>query len=580
MVAWLAYGNATSVRALPQSAVKRPAAPPVDDGMLSQTLPSISIPAPQAAAIVDEPTAALTGRPALVMLPQEERKPPKASASGGTAAEERASRPALAVKTAPAKAAAPRQVAKSTKAPCRASRGQNGAAKKPKAATRQKWQRPKSTATSPCSARSSPIPPATRPSAPRWKGNLPGQKVRRQALNPAVKTRKTTFHRGKRRISCALGPTDDILYACTVITVFSATASRQVRQFPMIKVLENEFYYLDNFHRVLEWIGERYADLLTDEEHAFMARFPPCRRPRARCSSAWSCARAPCSAQANSTTPKSAARSRRRATLLPTGWIEQRPGAHARRAVRPAAPNPKSAPCSACRCTKKARARPSSWTPCAPNSATRAHFPAGTGLRRRRLQHPGQAPVRPPAPDLLRQPAPGLDRVRAVRPRHLQVRAGRVLGRLARLSQPARHRRLPELHSCKERFDAGEDRSTRCCRTCRTAAFENDWLDSRRESLMFQIAQHVEKQKDWTSALRAVRALPLSRRARRARSACWKKTAQYGSAFALLTERKQRARERRRTPAAGCASAPRLARKLGHDKHRRAPQSGGARGST
>ncbi|MES2128145.1 MAG: VRR-NUC domain-containing protein [Pseudomonadota bacterium] len=42
----------------------------------------------------------------------------------------------------------------------------------------------------------------------------------------------------------------------------------------MIKVLDNPFYYLDNFHRVLEWIGARYADLLTDEEAAFIARFP------------------------------------------------------------------------------------------------------------------------------------------------------------------------------------------------------------------------------------------------------------------------------------------------------------------
>src|ERR1700710_1167875 len=42
----------------------------------------------------------------------------------------------------------------------------------------------------------------------------------------------------------------------------------------MIKVLENQFYYLDNFQRVLDWIGERYSDLLTDDEHAFLATFP------------------------------------------------------------------------------------------------------------------------------------------------------------------------------------------------------------------------------------------------------------------------------------------------------------------
>ena len=42
----------------------------------------------------------------------------------------------------------------------------------------------------------------------------------------------------------------------------------------MIRVLENEFYYLDNFQRVLDWIGERYGDLLDEAEHAFLAAFP------------------------------------------------------------------------------------------------------------------------------------------------------------------------------------------------------------------------------------------------------------------------------------------------------------------
>ena len=43
----------------------------------------------------------------------------------------------------------------------------------------------------------------------------------------------------------------------------------------MPTVLENPLYYLDNFHRVLEWIGERYSDLLTPEEHAFIGQFAP-----------------------------------------------------------------------------------------------------------------------------------------------------------------------------------------------------------------------------------------------------------------------------------------------------------------
>lgn len=42
----------------------------------------------------------------------------------------------------------------------------------------------------------------------------------------------------------------------------------------MKPVLENPFYYLENFHRVLQWIGERYADLLDGDERDFIARFP------------------------------------------------------------------------------------------------------------------------------------------------------------------------------------------------------------------------------------------------------------------------------------------------------------------
>lgn len=118
MIAWLAYGNATSVRALPPSAVKRPAAPPADNGMLNQSLPSISIPAPQSAAIIDEPAAEAPARPALVMLPREATPArDERTAVAAMPQEERVSRPAPAVKTIPVKpSAAPRQVAKTAKA--------------------------------------------------------------------------------------------------------------------------------------------------------------------------------------------------------------------------------------------------------------------------------------------------------------------------------------------------------------------------------------------------------------------------------------------------------------------------------
>ncbi|HEY0585734.1 MAG TPA: VRR-NUC domain-containing protein, partial [Pseudoduganella sp.] len=47
----------------------------------------------------------------------------------------------------------------------------------------------------------------------------------------------------------------------------------------MNQVLENPFYYLENFHQVLHWIGERYSDLLTDEEAGFLACFPTLPQP-------------------------------------------------------------------------------------------------------------------------------------------------------------------------------------------------------------------------------------------------------------------------------------------------------------
>src|SRR5438093_11051317 len=47
----------------------------------------------------------------------------------------------------------------------------------------------------------------------------------------------------------------------------------------MKHLLDNPFYYLDNFQRVLDWIAERYDDLLSDEERAFITAFPALPQP-------------------------------------------------------------------------------------------------------------------------------------------------------------------------------------------------------------------------------------------------------------------------------------------------------------
>lgn len=41
----------------------------------------------------------------------------------------------------------------------------------------------------------------------------------------------------------------------------------------MRQLLENPFYYLDNFQQVLAWVGQHHGDLLDDEERAFIDRF-------------------------------------------------------------------------------------------------------------------------------------------------------------------------------------------------------------------------------------------------------------------------------------------------------------------
>ena len=135
MIAWLAYSNATSVRALPASAVKRQAPAPLDDGMRGQTVPSLSIPAPQAATIVDEPAVAAPAKPALVMLPRDDlAKPEEKAPIAALPAEERVTRAAPVAKPAPIKpATALRHVAKAGKVPAAKATPRVAAVKKTKA---------------------------------------------------------------------------------------------------------------------------------------------------------------------------------------------------------------------------------------------------------------------------------------------------------------------------------------------------------------------------------------------------------------------------------------------------------------
>jgi hypothetical protein len=126
-----------------------------------------------------------------------------------------------------------------------------------------------------------------------------------------------------------------------------------------------------------------------------------------------------------------------------------------------------------------------------------------------------------------------------------------------------------ELHNCKERFQASaapED----VLRDLPPAQFENDWLNSRRERLMFQIAHHYEKQKDWGNACKLyARCQFPGARARAIR--VLEKSRQYAQAYQLL-KIAQRAPESDAERQQLLRIAPRLTRRLGHPTTR-APRS-------
>jgi len=331
----------------------------------------------------------------------------------------------------------------------------------------------------------------------------------------------------------------------------------------MRKVLENQFYYLDNFHRVLEWIIERYADLLTDEERAFIGMFfslPQASRALfvRMVMRKGSLFRASKLNYAEIGCAVDAARH-----LLPTGWISRDPVVSLDElfelllkpeigAVFSLPPHEKGARKGeqlAILRADYADARPfSDW-----------YRDSGDTVYRIQVK-------------------PLCDRLRLIFFGNLhQDWTEFVLSDLgvftyeqvefSGASRGFRHRRDIDhylaLHACKERFEAGEP-VAEVMRGLPGDVLDNDWIHSRRERLVFQFAQHLEKHKDWEAAYglyadcrfpgargRAIRVL--------------EKDGQYARAFALLKQARQ-APESDAEHQQLLRIAPRLARKLGHEK--------------
>jgi hypothetical protein len=331
----------------------------------------------------------------------------------------------------------------------------------------------------------------------------------------------------------------------------------------MRKVLENEFYYLDNFHRVLDWIAERYDDLLLEDERAFIAGFAALpRSARALCvrmvMRKGNLFRASKLNYAEIGCPVEAARA-----LLPTGWVIGDPVISLDELFE-LLQKPELAAIFRLSLHEKGARKADQL------AALRAQF----GDPRAFSQWFRDST------DVLYsiQVKPLCDRLRLLFFGNLrQDWTEFVLSDLgvfkfekvdfSPASRGFRHRGDVDdylaLHHCKERFYAG-DPLEQVLQALPVAAFDNDWLASRRERLLFQIAQQAEKQKDWAGAL-ALYARCRFPGARGRAIRVLEKDGQVARAFSLLTEAQQ-APESDAERQQLARVAPRLRRRLGHEK--------------
>ena len=332
----------------------------------------------------------------------------------------------------------------------------------------------------------------------------------------------------------------------------------------MNRVLENEFYYLDNFQGVLDWIGQRYDDLLTDEERAFIGAFSALPQPARALfvrmvMRKGTLFRASKLRYAEIGCPVEAAQH-----LLATGWVERDPvisldelfdllskpeiaaafGPHLhQKAAR------KAEQLEALRAAFSEERAFSAWHRDCDDLALRIHVkPLCDRLRLVFFGNLHQDWTEFVLSDL------GLFRYEQVE-FSTASRGFRDRGDIDHYLQ---------MHACKERFAEGLEPLDDIVRDLPEHAFHNDWLESRREKLLFQIGQHYEKQKDWDNA-HAIYARCRFPGARGRAIRVLEKAERYSEAWELLGVAQgapESDAERQHLLRIG----PRLARRLGHPK--------------
>ncbi|QJE02866.1 VRR-NUC domain-containing protein [Massilia forsythiae] len=331
----------------------------------------------------------------------------------------------------------------------------------------------------------------------------------------------------------------------------------------MIRVLENAFYYLDNFQRVLDWIAERYADLLTDDERAFIDAFgvlPQASRALLvrMVMRKGTLFRASKLDYAEIGCPVAAVQA-----LLPTGWIALDPVLSIDELFdllsKPEIADAFQLPPQQ-RAARKGDQLEALRPDCSDGRAFSAWFRDCPDTLFAILVKPLCDRLRLIFFGNLRQDWTEFVLSDLGVFRYEQVECSPA-SRGFRNRQDIDH--YLQLHACKERYYA-EEPALDVLRDLPRHAFNNDWLDSRRERLLFQLGQQLEKGKDWDAA-HAVYADCRYPGARGRAMRVLEKHEKFDQAYALF-EQANAAPESEAERQHLLRIGPRLARKLGHPK--------------